>query len=44
MNIIVRLTKVESKILKELRERDKRCGKGLEGTAKSDLSSGCKRS
>ena len=38
MNIIIRLTKVEVEMLKELEKKDKRHKKGLEEKLKSDLS------
>ena len=39
MNIMIRLTKVEYEILKELQKKDKRYKKGLEEKIKSDLAS-----
>ena len=37
MNIIIRLTKVEYEMLKELQRKDKRYQKGLEQKTKRDL-------
>ena len=37
MNFIIRLTKVEYEMLKELQEKDKRYKKGLEEKVKGDI-------
>ena len=44
MNIIIRLTKVEYEMLKELQKKDKRYKKGLEVKVKSDRMSDYKGS
>ena len=43
MNIIIRLTKVEVEMLKELQKTDKRYKKGIENRVKSEIENAYKK-